>query len=105
MIQLPKILDQGNIGGCASFAVAGLANYYLKKQGVNDEIDGFKLYSENLRGIEGTSLIRLLTNGKVDGLPSVKGKRYKIKSIDFVSGSVSSIDEGLKKKWWLGFFL
>lgn len=96
-ISLPFILDQKNTPSCAAYAVAGLANYYLKLKGIDDQIDPIKLYNENERGVPGTTTDKLLTYGQNFGLPSIKNKRYLVKEFLYVPPILAVIEKNLNQ--------
>lgn len=94
-ISLPKILNQGSIPGCASFAVAGLSDYYIKLKGIDDSIDPIALFNACERGGNGTNITQTIEYGKAEGLPSVKGNRYFIREWRPVAQSISELERNL----------
>jgi hypothetical protein len=104
MITLPKILDQGNTPACISYAIAGLANYYLKEKGIDDTIDAMKLYqvTERVPG-SGANASTIINYGKSIGLPGVSGKSYKIREVGAVQQSISQIERELDQHGGLIF--
>ena len=96
MITLPRILNQGDTPSCISYAVAGLASYYLQQKGINDSIDAMKLYqvTERVPG-QGANAFTILDYGKRVGLPGVSGKHYKIREVGTVQQSISQLEREL----------
>lgn len=97
MIQLPKILDQKSLPACIVFAISGLANFYLKQRGIDDEIDAAKFFSLAARNPSGTNEHAAFKYGIEKGMPSMKGKIYKIKEYTFISPGIGNIQKALQQ--------
>ena len=89
---LPEILDQLDSPDCASFAIAGAANFQLAKKG-SDRVDPLKLYAlETSNG--GNTLSAVLAKCQLNGLPLKSGKTVKLKSYSRIApGSLNAVNE------------
>ncbi len=89
-----KILNQGNVGACVTYAIAGLANFYLTQKGIQDEIDPLAFFNAVERG-GGTTIIKALFFAKGSGLPSKNGKIYKVKDFGVVMANPGGVENAL----------
>jgi len=86
LVPFVSILNQGVLPACTAYAIATVANAQLKAKGIDDTIDPVAYFSLAGRPF-GTKYDLLLDVGKEQGIPSVKGHRYKIWTWDRVPTS------------------
>ena len=92
MRQLPSILDQGQLGACTSYAIAGACNFQLAAKGLADQIDAAKLY-ELETGSGGNTIEAVLMKCGTTGLPLLSGKFVKVKTAHrILPGSLNAIN-------------
>lgn len=89
---LPEILNQGGTSMCSSYAVAGLANYFLG----TERVDAKKLYQETTFS-GGNTLGSVLAKATINGIPLTSGKRVKIKSSQRVLPGALNLVKVLEK--------
>ncbi len=95
MIQL-KILNQGSLPACISYAIASMGTWYLEQKGIKDSIDALALYEATERNGSANAL-QVLEYGRTTGLPGVSGKHYKIREVGAVQQSISQLQSALRQ--------
>ena len=93
MIEL-KILNQGALPACISYAVAAMGTWYLEQKGIKDSIDALALYEATERN-GAANAFTVLEYGRTVGLPGVSGTHYKIREIGTVQQSIGQIQSAL----------
>lgn len=93
MIQL-KILNQGSLPACISYAIASMGTWYLEQKGIKDSIDALALYEATERN-GSANAFTVLEYGRTVGLPGTSGAHYKIREVGAVQQSISQLQSAL----------